>query len=139
MKTLKLMGHGFYQDLDWSPDGKHLAYADNSMSTYVIDVKTGVAKLVGSNAVYGPAGLADMTHAWSPDSKTNVAHMTADDFRSNEKSAVISAAGSVRIEMVADDGTVTVLKESVPVLAGEVIDATVMRVAALRTFLAASG
>jgi len=69
VKTLKLMGHGFYQDLDWSPDGTHIAYADNSMSTYVIDVKTGVAKLVGSNKVYGPAGLVDMTHAWSPDSK----------------------------------------------------------------------
>ena len=46
-KTLKLMGHGFYQDLDWSPDGTHIAYADNSMSTYVIDVKTGIAKLDG--------------------------------------------------------------------------------------------
>jgi tricorn protease len=69
VKTLKLMGHGFYQNLDWSPDGTHIAYADNSMSTYVIDVKNGVAKLVGSNKVYGPAGLVDMTHAWSPDSK----------------------------------------------------------------------
>jgi len=69
VKTLKLMGHGFYQDLDWSPDGTHIAYADNSMSTYVIDVKTGVAKLVGSNKLYGPAGQSDMTHAWSPDSK----------------------------------------------------------------------
>ena len=71
--------------------------------------------------------------AWSPDSKTNVAHMTADDFRSNEKSTVIEADGSLRIELVADDGTTTVLADSVPVLAGEVVDATVMRVAALRT------
>src|SRR6185503_10586967 len=69
VKTWKLMGHGFYQDLDWSPDGTHIAYADNSMSTYVIDVKTGVAKLVGSNKLYGPAGQSEMTHAWSPDSK----------------------------------------------------------------------
>ncbi|MEO7084804.1 MAG: PDZ domain-containing protein [Gemmatimonadaceae bacterium] len=69
VKTLKLMGHGFYSDLDWSPDGTYIAYADNSMSTYVIDVKTGVAKLVGSNNVYGPAGQSEMTHAWSPDSK----------------------------------------------------------------------
>ena len=75
--------------------------------------------------------------AWSPDSKTNVAHMTADDFRTNEKSAVIAADGSLRIELVGDDGTTTVLKESVPVLAGEVVDATVMRVAALREFLTA--
>ena len=73
--------------------------------------------------------------AWTPDSKTNVAHMTADDFRSNEKSVVIDGDGSLRIEVVADDGSTTVLRESVPVLAGEVVDATVMRVAALRTFL----
>ena len=43
--------------------------------------------------------------AWTPDSKTNVAHMTADDFRSNETSAVIEADGSLRIELAGDDGT----------------------------------
>ncbi len=75
--------------------------------------------------------------AWSPDSKTNVAHMTADDFRSDEKSVVIEAAGSLRIELDAADGSKTVLRESVPVLAGEVIDATVLHVAALREFLLA--
>jgi isocitrate dehydrogenase len=75
--------------------------------------------------------------AWSADSKTNVAHMTAEDFRSNEKSAVIGSEGSLRIELVGDDGQTTVLRESVPVLAGEVVDGTVMRVAALREFLAA--
>jgi isocitrate dehydrogenase len=75
--------------------------------------------------------------AWTPESKTNVAHMTADDFRSNEQSVVIEQAGSLRIEHVAADGTTTVLKQSVPVLAGEVVDATVMRVAALREFLTA--
>jgi isocitrate dehydrogenase len=75
--------------------------------------------------------------AWVSDSRTNVAHMTADDFRSTEKSAVIDEAGSLRIELVGDDGSVTVLRESVPVLAGEVVDASVMRVAALREFLAA--
>ena len=41
--------------------------------------------------------------------------MTADDFRSNEKSAVVAADGSLRIELVGDDGETTVLKESVPV------------------------
>jgi monomeric type NADP-dependent isocitrate dehydrogenase len=75
--------------------------------------------------------------AWSPDSKTNVAHMDKDDFRSTEQSAVIGEAGSLRIELVADDGTTTVLRESVPVLAGEVVDASVMRVAALRLVPAA--
>ena len=73
--------------------------------------------------------------AWSADSRTNVAHMTADDFRSNEKSAVIAKEGSLRIELAGDDGSTTVLRESVPVLAGEVVDGTVMRVAALREFL----
>jgi isocitrate dehydrogenase len=73
--------------------------------------------------------------AWSPDSKTNVAHMEADDFRSTELSAVVSEPGSLRIEWVGADGSVLVLRESVAVAAGEVVDASVMRVAALRAFL----
>ncbi|MFF2063034.1 NADP-dependent isocitrate dehydrogenase [Streptomyces sp. NPDC058200] len=75
--------------------------------------------------------------AWDAASKTNVAHMDADDFRSSEKSAVIADAGSLRIELTGDDGSTTVLRESVPVLAGEIVDASVMRVAALREFLMA--
>ncbi|MEU7137646.1 NADP-dependent isocitrate dehydrogenase [Streptomyces sp. NPDC046261] len=75
--------------------------------------------------------------AWTAESKTNVATMGTDDFRSTEKSAVIAEAGSLRIELAGDDGTTTVLRESVPVLAGEVVDASVMRVAALREFLTA--
>ncbi|MFJ3696091.1 NADP-dependent isocitrate dehydrogenase [Streptomyces sp. NPDC090052] len=75
--------------------------------------------------------------AWSSESKTNVAHMDGDDFRSTEKSAVIGEDGSLRIELAGDDGTTTVLRESVPVLAGEVVDASVMRVAALREFFTA--
>ncbi|MCA6093828.1 NADP-dependent isocitrate dehydrogenase [Streptomyces sp. SCA3-4] len=75
--------------------------------------------------------------AWSSDSKTNVATMGVDDFRSTEKSAVIAEAGTLRIELVGDDGSTTVLRESVPVQAGEVVDASVMRVAALREFLTA--
>ncbi|GAA1586573.1 NADP-dependent isocitrate dehydrogenase [Streptomyces globosus] len=73
--------------------------------------------------------------AWTAESKTNVATMGENDFRSTEKSAVIAEDGSLRIEHVAADGAVTVLRESVPVLAGEVVDASVMRAAALRTFL----
>ncbi|MFD7666251.1 NADP-dependent isocitrate dehydrogenase [Streptomyces sp. NPDC059788] len=73
--------------------------------------------------------------AWSADSKTDVAHMTGDDFRSTEKSAVIAEDGALRIELAGDDGSTTVLRESVPVLAGEVVDASVMRVTALREFL----
>ena len=73
--------------------------------------------------------------AWSPDSKTHVSTMSGGDFRSNEQSVTVTDDGAVRIELVAD-GDVTVLKATVPVIAGEVIDSTVMNVAALRTFLA---
>ena len=75
--------------------------------------------------------------AWTPDSKTNVAHMTSGDFRSTERSVIVAEPGSLRIDLVADDGTTTVLRESVAVLAGEVVDASVMRVSALRQFLTA--
>ena len=73
---------------------------------------------------------------WSPDSKTNVAHMTADDFRTAEQSAVMAADDELRIEHVDESGNVTPLRDPVKVLAGEVVDATVMRVAKLREFLA---
>ncbi|MFE3761782.1 NADP-dependent isocitrate dehydrogenase [Streptomyces sp. NPDC059104] len=73
--------------------------------------------------------------AWTPESKTNVATMGANDFRSTEKSTVIAEAGALRIEHVDADGAVTVLRDSVPVLAGEVVDASVLHVDALRTFL----
>ncbi|MFI6873692.1 NADP-dependent isocitrate dehydrogenase [Streptomyces sp. NPDC050400] len=75
--------------------------------------------------------------AWTSESKTNVATMGVNDFRSTEKSAVLPAADQLRIELVADNGTTTVLRESVPVLEGEVVDAAVLRVAALREFLTA--
>ncbi|MFI9422684.1 NADP-dependent isocitrate dehydrogenase [Streptomyces achromogenes] len=75
--------------------------------------------------------------AWTSESKTNVATMGENDFRSTEKSVVISEAGTLRIELAAEDGTTTVLKDSVPVLEGEVVDASVMRVAELNAFLAA--
>ncbi|TKV28429.1 NADP-dependent isocitrate dehydrogenase [Arthrobacter sp. NamB2] len=75
--------------------------------------------------------------AWTPESKTNVAHMTADDFRSNEQSVVIPADGTISIQHVGPDGSVTVLKDSFPVLKGEVVDGTVMRAAALNEFLKA--
>lgn len=73
--------------------------------------------------------------AWTSESKTNVATMGHDDFRSNEKSVVVDADDTLRIEHVAADGTVTVLKDEVKVLAGEVVDGTFMDVAALRRFL----
>ncbi|WP_067435362.1 NADP-dependent isocitrate dehydrogenase [Nocardioides jensenii] len=73
--------------------------------------------------------------AWSADSKTNVATMDDGDFRHNEKSVIIEADDDLTIQHVAADGTTTVLRESVPVLAGEVVDGTVMRVAQLQEFL----
>jgi isocitrate dehydrogenase len=75
--------------------------------------------------------------AWSADSKTNIATMGTDDFRSNEKSVVIGAEGTIAIQLVREDGSVKVLKKAFPVLTGEVIDGTVMRAAALDEFLAA--
>ncbi|MBK6010329.1 NADP-dependent isocitrate dehydrogenase [Streptomyces sp. MBT53] len=75
--------------------------------------------------------------AWSADSKTNVATMGENDFRSTEKSVTIAEAGALRIELVAEDGTTTVLRESVPVLKDEVVDASVLHVAQLREFLTA--
>jgi isocitrate dehydrogenase len=73
--------------------------------------------------------------AWSGESKTHVATMRGGDFRSNEKSVTVEAAGTLRIELVTEDGKTTVLKESVPVLAGEIVDATFMSKRALLAFL----
>lgn len=75
--------------------------------------------------------------AWASDSKTHVAHMSEGDFYGSEKSVTIENAGSVKIELTAKDGTVTVLKEKTPVLAGEIIDSAVMSKNALRAFLVA--
>ena len=76
--------------------------------------------------------------AWTSDSQSRVAHMEDGDFYSSEQSAVIQSAGDVRIELTDDAGNVSVLKESVPVLDGEVIDAAVMSGNALREFFARS-
>lgn len=73
--------------------------------------------------------------AWASDSKTNVATMAADDFASNEKSIVIDKDKSISIRFVGEDGAVKVLKKPFKVLEGEVIDGTVMHVAALTEFL----
>ncbi|MCM0617923.1 NADP-dependent isocitrate dehydrogenase [Paenarthrobacter sp. TYUT067] len=75
--------------------------------------------------------------AWTPESKTNVATMGENDFRSNEKSVVLTADDSLTIQLVREDGTTKVLKKDFPVLAGEVVDATVLRADALDEFLKA--
>jgi isocitrate dehydrogenase len=74
--------------------------------------------------------------AWSPESKSHVSTMSDGDFRHSEKSVTVAQAGTFRIEHVADDGTVTVLRPDAPTLAGEVLDAAVMRKSALDAFLA---
>lgn len=75
--------------------------------------------------------------AWAADSKSHVAHMSEGDFYGSEKAALIEAPGSVKIELIAQDGTTTVLKEKTAVQAGEIIDCSVMSKKALREFVAA--
>ncbi|MGO2128840.1 MAG: NADP-dependent isocitrate dehydrogenase [Pseudoalteromonas prydzensis] len=75
--------------------------------------------------------------AWSKDSASNVASMSEGDFFGSELSVTLDAATDVRIEHVAENGDVTVLKASTPLLAGEVIDASSISVTKLQAFLAA--
>ncbi len=129
-------------------------YPDNPQSDEDKDVRARYDKVKGSavNPVLregnsdrrAPASVKNFAKAhphsmgaWSSDSKTNVATMGADDFRSNEKSVVIESDGTISIQLVGDDGTTTVLKDAFPVLAGEIVDGTVMRAAALDDFLTA--
>jgi isocitrate dehydrogenase len=73
---------------------------------------------------------------WATDSKSHVAHMSDGDFYGSEKSATVSNATKVKIEFVADDGTVTLLKKEFGLQQGEVIDAALMNVGSLRKFFA---
>ncbi|WAH61058.1 NADP-dependent isocitrate dehydrogenase [Pseudomonas silvicola] len=75
--------------------------------------------------------------AWAADSKSHVAHMSNGDFYGSEKAALIEAADAVRIELLAADGSTSVLKEKTSVKAGEIIDCAVMSKKALRAFIAA--
>jgi isocitrate dehydrogenase len=74
--------------------------------------------------------------AWSKDSKSHVAYMPGGDFYGSEVATTIAAPTNARIELVAKDGSVTVLKAKTPLIAGEIIDASVMNRKALRAFLA---
>ncbi|WP_448145198.1 NADP-dependent isocitrate dehydrogenase [Pseudomonas silesiensis] len=75
--------------------------------------------------------------AWAADSKSHIAHMSTGDFYGSEKAALIDAADAVKIELIAQDGTTTVLKEKTTVQAGEILDCAVMSKNALRRFIAA--
>ena len=77
-----------------------------------------------------------MMKAWPNDSKSRVAHMTGGDFYGSEKSLTVQSACDVRIEFAGEDGQSAILKEKLPLLAGEIIDTAVMSAAALRQFYA---
>ncbi len=75
--------------------------------------------------------------AWTPDSKSHVAHMTSGDFYGSEVSTTVESATNARIELVGADGKISVLKDKLALKAGEIIDAAVMSRKALRAFFAA--
>ena len=127
-------------------------YPDDPKTDEERDIRSRYGKVVGSavNPVLregnsdrrAPASVKNYARShphsmgpWTPESKTNVAHMNADDFRSTERSIVIDHADTLRIELVSKDANVTVLKSSVPVLPGEVVDASVLHVGPLQEFL----
>ena len=127
-------------------------FPENPTTDAEKDAKARYAKVLGSavNPVLregnsdrrAPKAVKDYAKAhphsmgkWSADSKTRVGTMGKDDFFSNEKSVTVADATDIKIELIAKDGTTTVLKASTPLKAGEILDATVMRKAALVSFL----
>jgi isocitrate dehydrogenase len=129
-------------------------YPDNATSAAEIDARDRYDKVKGSavNPVLregnsdrrAPLSVKNYARkhphkmgAWAADSKSHVAHMTSGDFYGSEKSAVIDADGSVKIELVSADGSATVLKDKTSVLAGEIIDAASLSKQGLRSFIAA--
>lgn len=126
-------------------------FPENPQNDEEQNIKTRYAKVLGSavnpvlregnsdRRVAGPVKEYAQKHPhsmgeWSADSKSHVASMSDGDFYSSEQSVVIDTAGDVKIELTTDDGEIRVLKEKTPVLAGEVIDATVMNCNVLCTF-----
>ncbi len=89
-----------------------------------------VAKPVKEYAQQHPHSMG----AWSSGSKSHVASMTEGDFYGSEQSHVMESADSVRIEHVSAEGEVTILKEGLGLLEGEVIDSSRMSCKALRAF-----
>ncbi|VAX09735.1 Isocitrate dehydrogenase [NADP]; Monomeric isocitrate dehydrogenase [NADP] [hydrothermal vent metagenome] len=143
IKELQSMGYGI-------PD-----FPDDAATDEEASIKTRYAKVLGSavnpvlregnsdRRVAAPVKEYAKKHphsmgAWSSDSKSQVVSMPEGDFYGSEKSVVIENAGEIKIELLADDGKTRVLKEKTPVLAGEVIDASVMSVTALREFFEAA-
>ena len=116
-------------------------------------IKASYAKVLGSavnpvlregnsdRRVAGPVKAYTQAHphsmgAWSSDSKSHVASMTQGDFFGSERSHTCDGPTTVTFKHIADDGSETILKEALPLLKGEVIDASCMSVAKLQAFLA---
>lgn len=89
-----------------------------------------VAAPVKAHAQANPHRMGE----WSSDSKTRVASMSEGDFYASEQSVMVEKADDVKIQFTDTDGNITVLKESTPLLAGEVIDASCLSVNALRAY-----
>jgi tricorn protease len=68
-KKFKVGGSGFYGSTSWSPDSAKIVFADNSLTLYWLDVKTGAVKRIASEYLYQPGGQSSMGTSWSPDSK----------------------------------------------------------------------
>jgi isocitrate dehydrogenase len=128
-------------------------YPDTAATKAEKDIKSRYAKVLGSavnpvlregNSDRRAAGAVKQyarknphkMGAWSPDSKSHVAYMSAGDYYGSEISTTVAAATNARIELVGADGAVTVLKAKTPLQAGEIIDAAVMSRKALRAFFA---
>ena len=128
-------------------------YPDNPSNDAEREIRAGYGKVLGSavnpvlregNSDRRAAGAVKQyarnnphkMGAWSKDSKSHVAHMPSGDFYGSEVATTITAPTNARIELVAKDGSVTVLKAKTPLIAGEIIDASVMSRKALRAFLA---
>jgi isocitrate dehydrogenase len=77
-----------------------------------------------------------MMKPWPQDSRSRVAHMNGGDFYGSERSLTLPGSCTVRIEFVGEDGAARILKEKLPLLAGEILDASAMNVNALRAFYA---
>ncbi|MES0488913.1 MAG: NADP-dependent isocitrate dehydrogenase [Leptospirales bacterium] len=129
-------------------------YPENPENDAEKDIKNRYAKVLGSavNPVLregnsdrrAPGAVKNFAKkfphpmgAWKNDSKTHVSTMNGGDFKANEISTTMSEATTAKIEFVDGSGNITVLKESVPLEAGEVVDATFMSKNALVKFLEA--
>ncbi len=126
-------------------------YPEEPQNDAQAEVKARYAKVLGSavnpvlregnsdRRVAGPVKEYAKQHphsmgAWSADSKSQVVSMSDGDFYSSEQSVVIDEPGDIKIEFVAENGNIEILKQKIPVVAGEVVDATRMSRKALRAF-----